>query len=62
MQATYFLAMTTSPELTVDDKYSVGWVYIMIIILNMFFNFQKLIIKMIYEAIPDLYQDYKKKK
>ena len=61
MQVTYCLAMTTSPYLTPEDKYLVGWVYIFIVCLNILVNFSKIIKKMAYEAIPDVYRGCKKK-
>lgn len=61
MQVTYCLAMTTSPYLSPEDKYLVGWVYIFIVCLNVLFNFSKIINKMAFEAIPDIYRKYKKR-
>ena len=61
MQVTYFLAMTTSPYLSPDDKYLTGWVYIFIVCLNVLVNFSKIIKKMAFVAIPDMYRRYKKK-
>ena len=48
--------------MTPDDKYNVGWAYILIICVNIFINFSKILNKIIYEAIPDLYRKYKKRK
>ena len=62
MQVTYCLAMTTSPYLSAEDKYLVGWVYIFIVCINVLVNFSKIIKKMVYEAIPDMYRRYKKNK
>lgn len=61
-QATYFLAMTNSPQLTYDDKYTVDWLYIFIIILCILINFYKIMLKIGYEAIPEIYMKHKDKK
>jgi hypothetical protein len=58
MIATYLLAMTTSVDLTFEDKYKVGWAYILICSLNLLVNFSKLLKRIIYEAIPDLWKRY----
>jgi hypothetical protein len=54
MLAIYLLAMTTSVDLTPEDKYMVGWAYILICCSNLIINFSKLIKKIFYEAIPEL--------
>ena len=61
MMVTYALAMTTSPFLTAESKYEVGWMYIFICVTNLLFNFAKISKKMVFEAIPQIYRDYKKK-
>ena len=62
MLATYLLAMTTSVDLTPEDKYKVGWAYIFICCLNLIVNFSKLFKKFLYEAIPGLWKQHKSKK
>ncbi len=50
---TYILILFNNPEIDIDTKYYIGWIYIAIIVSNIGFNAFKLLYSLLFEIIPD---------
>ena len=46
-------------EIDIDTKYSIGWIYIAIILFNILFNATKLLYSILFEIIPNKIKETK---
>ena len=56
MLVLYCYAMTTSTQLTGEDRYSFGWVYVLIASFGPLINFGLILEKLAFEVLPQLYR------
>lgn len=50
---TYILFLFNDPEIDIDTKYNIGWVYVAIVVFNIAYNAFKLLYSILFETIPN---------